>query len=166
MVGQHSLILDEVLKLFVDPKNSRGKQVVARGIESRFKFEHNGVKIHFQQGYLNELESMGLVTHNGRTFDQRTYYITQIGIDTLKEGGITAYHKMQKEKALLENKILHATVNSHQLNKIQMWITIILATGTIIALILQLCAYQSDKAKNDLEIEKLKIELNELRSSG
>lgn len=154
-------ILDVVLGMFVNTKDGQTKQFVARGISTRFQAIINDPKIHFQQGYLNDLYEMGLVTHNGHvSYDSRIYFITNKGLQVLKDGGVSIYFKKIEEKSELEAKVLRATAESHWLNKVQLWVTIILALGTLLGLLFQYLSYQRENEKIRLEIEKLKIELN------
>jgi hypothetical protein len=112
--------------------------------------------------YVLELRIKGFLTDNNHiVLESRTFFITPNGSELILNGGYNSYLKKQAEKEKLEDSILKATHNSFKLNKLQFLITVILAVGTLAALIIQFLMYRSDIEKNGLEIEKLKNEINQ-----
>lgn len=152
-------ILDSILHKFISGESSipvKGREIIngtaiVNGSETSIR----------QQGYIKVLEEEGLLLHDGQEpISSRYYSLSQRGIHALKTGGTYAYFKKIEEKSELEAKVLKATAESHWLNKVQLWVTIILALGTLLGLLFQYLSYQRENEKNRLEIEKLKIELN------
>lgn len=110
-----------------------------------------------------ELRSKGFLMDNDLgILNNRKFFISPNGIELILNGGYNSYLNKLAEKEKLEDRILKATDQSFKLNRWQFLITGILAIGTIVALIIQFLMYRSDIEKNRLEIEKLKIELNQL----
>jgi len=116
-------------------------------------------------GILLSLYSEGLLSSDSHiVLNERTFFITQNGNDVIRDGGYGQFKERINQKKQLENKILDSTVNSHRLNIIQFVVTSILAIGTIIGIIIQCESYNSQKNVNDLEILKLKKEIQNLEN--
>lgn len=153
--------IQTVLESFYDPYKHITLKHNISSIRKRFTSE-NPATLHVQSIVL-ELKNYGLLESDSHVvLENRIFFITSKGLNILLNGGAKKYFDDLEKKEKLEFKLLQASTNSHLLNKIQLFITIILAFGTIVGLIFQYHSLKSQNEVNKLEILKLKYEVSKL----
>jgi|SRR5690606_3724883 len=107
--------------------------------------------------YCNLLLNLGLVDYQRGNYGGsglHLYVINHKGLDLINSGKSTSdAHNDIIKKEQLETKILESTISSARLNKIQLWVTIIL--GAVSAISIASLFYQCEAnkiAKRNLEI--------------